>query len=155
MSKSAETYTSQKWHFSAEIPEGFEVYEGMLPGNSPVINFYDPSIETAPPYGIHNDASAAYIAVLPEGFGVDAPGGPRKSFKNWENSLPVSFNINPTASFAYLLENGEPWAISLSFHSPPPGWNEYGIIYIYYQVNDFRAECFSQNTGKGNFTFGM
>ena len=141
-------YTSQKWHFSAEIPEGFEVFEGDLPGESPIINFYDSSIEQQPPFAIHNDASMAYIAVLPEGFGVDGPGGPRKSLKDWEGDLPLSFNVDQQNSFAYLMENGEPWAISLSFLSPPPGWNRYGGIYIFYEVNNFRAECFSSNTGE-------
>ncbi|WP_423818410.1 Gmad2 immunoglobulin-like domain-containing protein [Salinimicrobium sp. TIG7-5_MAKvit] len=143
-----QTYTSQKWYFSAEIPLGFEVFEGQLPGESPVINFYDSEIEKEPPFGIHNDASMAYITVLPQGFGVDAPGGPRKSLKDWEGNLPLSFNINKNDSYAYLLESGEPWAIGISFNSPPPGWNEYGTIYIFYEVNDFRAECFSSSTGE-------
>ncbi len=141
-------YTSQKWHFSAEIPEGFEVFEGELPGESPVINFYDSSIEQQPPFGIHNDASMAYIAVLPEGFGVDGPGGPRMSLQEWEENLPLSFNVDRQNSFAYLMENGQPWAISLSFNSPPPGWNQYGGIYVFYEVDNFRAECFSANTGE-------
>ena len=141
-------YTSQKWHFSAEIPEGFESYEGQLPGESPVINFYDSSIEEKPPFAIHNDASMAYIAILPEGFGVDGPGGPRQSLQEWEGSLSLSFNVDKQNSYAYLMENGQPWAISLSFSSPPPGWNQYGGIYIFYEVNNFRAECFSANTGE-------
>lgn len=142
------TYTSQKWHFSAEIPEGFEIFEGKLPGESPVINFFDPEIEEEPPFAIHNDAEDAYIAVLPEGFGVDAPGGPRKSFKEWKGDLPLSFQADPESSYACLLENGEPWAISVRFQTPPPGWNEYGSIYVFYEVNNFRAECFSSNTGE-------
>ncbi|WP_029037993.1 Gmad2 immunoglobulin-like domain-containing protein [Salinimicrobium xinjiangense] len=143
-----ETYTSQKWHFSTKIPEGFIVYEGNLPGEAPVINFYDRSIEQEPPFGIHNDASMAYIAVLPEGYGVDGPGGPRKSFKDWDSSLKLDFNIDPNESYAYLLESGEAWAVSLKFFSPPQVWNEYGGIYVFYEVNNFRAECFSANTGE-------
>ncbi|MHA6279789.1 Gmad2 immunoglobulin-like domain-containing protein [Salinimicrobium sp. CAU 1759] len=141
-------FTSQKWHFSAEIPEGFEVFEGELPGESPIINFYDSSIEQDPPFAIHNDASMAYMAVLPEGFGVDGPGGPRKSLQDWAGDLPLSFNVDQQNSFAYVMENGEPWAISLRFNSPPPGWNQYGGIYIFYEVDNFRAECFSANTGE-------
>jgi hypothetical protein len=143
-----QSYTSQKWHFSTEIPQGFKVFEGQLPGGSPVINIYDREIDQQPPFGIHNKATMAYMAVLPKGFGVDGPGGPRKSLNEWEGNLPLSFSINKNDSYAYLLESGEPWAISLSFNSAPPGWNEYGAIYIFYQVNDFRAECFSSNTGE-------
>ncbi|SOC78633.1 Immunoglobulin-like domain of spore germination [Salinimicrobium sediminis] len=148
MTASTKNYTSQKWHFSAEIPEGFEIFEGELPGESPVINFFDPEIEEEPPFAIHNDAEDAYIAVLPKGFGVDAPGGPRRSFKEWKGDLPLSFQADPESSYAYLLENGEPWAISVRFQTPPPGWNEYGSIYVFYEVNNFRAECFSSNTGE-------
>ncbi|WP_324721828.1 Gmad2 immunoglobulin-like domain-containing protein [Salinimicrobium sp. HB62] len=146
--ESTTEYTSQKWHFSAEIPEGFEVFEGQLPGESPVINFYDREIEQEPPFAVHNDASMAYIAVLPKGFGVDGPGGPRKTLQDWEGDLPLSFNVDRQNSFVYVMENGQPWAISLSFQSPPPGWDQYGGIYIFYEVNNFRAECFSANTGE-------
>jgi hypothetical protein len=142
------TYTSEKWHFSAEIPQGFEIFEGELPGEAPVVNFYDSSIEKQPPFGIHNDASMAYITILPKGFGVDGPGGPRKSLENWDGDLPLSFNVDRQNSYVYLMENGQPWAVGLSFHTPPPEWNEYGGIYIFYQVDDFRAECFSSNTGE-------
>ncbi|NJY64271.1 hypothetical protein HC174_16130 [Salinimicrobium sp. CDJ15-81-2] len=142
------TYTSQKWHFSAEIPQGFKIYEGELPGESLVINFFDPEIEEEPPFAIHNDAEDAYIAVLPNGFGVDAPGGPRKTLKEWEGNLPLSFQVDPEASYVYLLENGKPWAVSMGFSTPPPGWNEYGSIYIFYKINNFKAECFSSNTGE-------
>lgn len=142
------TYTSKEWNLSAEIPEGFEVYEGNLPGKAPVINIYDNDIEKEPPFGIHNDASMAYIAIIPEGFGVDGPGGPRKSLQDWDGNLSLEFNVHPNESYVYLLENGEPWAVSLSFSSPPPGWNEYGSIFMFYEVNNFRAECFSANTGE-------
>ncbi|WP_029035290.1 Gmad2 immunoglobulin-like domain-containing protein [Salinimicrobium terrae] len=147
-SENTEEFTSEKWRFSAEIPESFEVFEGELPGKAPIVNFYDSSIEKEPPFGIHNDASMAYIAVLPEGYGVDGPGGPRKSLLDWDGNLPLSFNVNRRDSYVYLMENGEPWGISLRFHTPPPGWNEYGGIYVFYQVNNFRAECFSSNTGE-------
>ena len=143
-----ETYTSQKWHFSAEIPEGFEVFEGRLPGESPVINFYDPEIEGEPPFALHNDAQDAYIAVLPEGYGVDGPGGPRKSFKDWDGYLPLQFEVDQNKSYVYLLENGEPWALSLGFYAPPKDWNQYGSIYVFYEVNNFKAECFSSDTGE-------
>lgn len=141
-------FTSQKWDISGEIPEGFEVYEGELPGKAPIINIYDTTIVEQPPFGIHNDASMAYIAVLPEGYGVDGPGGPRKAFKDWDENLALQFDVDPNDSYAYLLESGEPWAVSLSFYSPPQGWNEYGGIYVFYEVNNFRAECFSGNTGE-------
>ncbi|NJW53707.1 Gmad2 immunoglobulin-like domain-containing protein [Salinimicrobium oceani] len=146
--ESSTKYTSQKWHFSAEIPASFEVFEGQLPGEAPVINFYDQNIPKDPPFAIHNDASFLYIAVLPEGFGVDAPGGPRTTLQTYNENFVLSFDLDLQNSYAYLLENGEAWAMSLRFHSPPPGWNEYGNIFVFYEVQDFRAECFSSNTGK-------
>ncbi|MFD2518002.1 Gmad2 immunoglobulin-like domain-containing protein [Salinimicrobium flavum] len=141
-------FSSKEWNFSAAYPGSVEVYEGTLPGETPVINFYEKSSQEKPPFGIHNETSTSYIAILPQGFGVDAPGGPRQSLREWQGNLPLPFSPDRESSFVYLLKNGEPWAVSLSFHTPPPGWNEYGQIYVFYKVNDFRATCFSAATGE-------
>jgi hypothetical protein len=137
-------YSSQKWHFSILFPDSLQILESELPGNSPVVNIYDPAAGETPPFAIHEEASLAYIAVLPEGFGVDAPSGNRKSFKEWGSSLPLSFNISPERSTVYLLENGEPWAFDLRFYQSPEGWGEYGSIFVHYAVKDFSSECFDE-----------
>lgn len=139
-----EKYTNEKWHFSMEIPATLKVLESELPGKTPVINVYDPVNDETPPYAIHEAAVAAYITILPEGFGVDAPHGTRKSFKEWNGNLPLSFEIDPGESMVYLLENGKPWAAIIRFYSPPPGWNEYGTIFIHYPVTNFSATCFNE-----------
>lgn len=139
-----ETYRNEKWHFALEFPKKLRVLESELAGKTPVINLYDPTNKTEPPYAIHEAATAAYISVLPEGYGVDAPNGTRKSFREWNGNLPVSFEINREESMVYLLENGKPWAATLRFHSPPPGWSEYGSIFVHYAVEDFSTECFDE-----------
>lgn len=145
--KLTKDYVSEKWHFTLQFPAGYRVTEEELPGQTPVVNIYDSENEKAPPFAIHESAEASYIAFLPEGFGVDAPSGTRKSFKKWERSLPLSFEIDPDNSTVYLLENGQPWAASIRFYSPPPGWKELGSIFVHYAVNDFQAECFAEASG--------
>lgn len=147
-STKAETYHSEKWHFSLEFSKDLKVLESELAGKTPVINIYDPSADATPPFSIHEDAGIAYIAVLPEGYGVDAPNGTRKSFKEWKGNLPVSFEIDQEESMVYLMENGDPWAVTIRFYSPPPGWSEYGSIFVHYAVNDFSGECFNETTGE-------
>ena len=139
-----QSYTSQKWHFSLEFPEGFVVYEGNLPGKTPVVNLYDVENDSQPPFAIHEPASASYISFLPHGFGVDGPSSTRKSLAEWDGDLPLSFTVNPLESTVYLLENGTPWAVNLNFNSPPPDWNQYGSIFVHYPVQNFRTECVNE-----------
>ncbi|SDL43527.1 Immunoglobulin-like domain of spore germination [Salinimicrobium catena] len=145
--QASQDYVSEKWYFSLQVPTAYEVYSGELPAKAPVVNIYHPQNDKAPPYAIHENASASYIAFLPNGFGVDAPSGKRKSLKEWGKGFPLQFEINPNESMVYLLENGRPWALSLRFYSPPPGWDEYGSIFVHYAVNDFKAQCFSEASG--------
>ncbi len=141
-------FESEKWHFSVEFPSAYKVSEGELPAATPVINIYDPTNESTPPFAIHENAEASYIAFLPEGFGVDAPSGMRRSFKDWEGGLPLSFEIDPVNSTVYLLENGKPWAASLRFFAPPPRWKDHGSIFIHFAVINFKAECFDGKSNK-------
>jgi hypothetical protein len=146
-SQVSKEYISEKWHFSLQVPEAYKIFSGELPAKAPVINVYQPKNDKAPPFAIHERAEASYIAFLPNGYGVDSPSGERRSFQEWGRSLPLSFEINPEESMVYLLENGRPWALSLRFYSPPPGWGEYGSIFIHYAVSDFKAECFAEGSG--------
>lgn len=136
-----QVFSSTKWGVNIEVPQDFQVYEGEVAGQRPVINVYPGVIEKNPPFLIHEDLSMAYIAILPLGYGVDAPSGKRKSFLEWEGNLPLSFEINSTESTVYLLENDEPWAFSLRFFSPPGSWTEEGLIFIRFKVQDVKMEC--------------
>ena len=138
-------FTSAKWGLFFTYPEQYEVFEGQLPGKAYVINVYEKEAQQSPPLGIHEDASLAYITILPGGYGVDAPAGDRMTFLEWPKNLPLSFEINKQESIIYLLENGEPWAYSLRFHSSPGSWNEYGLIFIHLKINNFRTECFGKD----------
>lgn len=134
-------YTSAKWGLAFEYPGNYKVYEGQLPGKANVVNVYQKEARQSPPFGIHEDASLAYISILPGGYGVDAPAGDQMTFLDWPKSLPLSFMINNQESIVYLLENGEPWAYSLRFHSSPGSWNEYGLIFLQLKINNFRSIC--------------
>ncbi len=135
-------YQSEKWHFSLKYPPSYEVAEGELPASAPVVNIFTPENDSSPPLAIHENPQASYIAFLPEGYGVDAPSGTRKTLKEWNGSLPLSFEIDPAESFVYLLESGAPWAVSLRFHTPPTGWKDHGSIFVHFGVADFQANCF-------------
>lgn len=139
---SLKEYHSEKWHFSLKYPSSYEVAEGELPASAPVVNIYAPGDESDPPLAIHENAKASYIAFLPEGYGVDAPAGTRRSFEEWEGNLPLSFEIDPVHSTIYLLDSGEPWAASLRFDTSPPGWKDHGSIFVHFAVADFEAACF-------------
>lgn len=140
-------FSNTKWGVNLEYPENYEVFEGELPGQRPIINVYEEDLEEEPPFIIHEDISLAYIAILPMGYGVDAPSGKRKTFLEWEGNLPLSFKINQTESTVYLLENDEPWAFSLRFFSPPGSWTEEGLIFIRLRLKNVKIECEDE---KGN-----
>lgn len=139
---------SEEWSVAFEYPDSLTVFEGHLPAETPVINIYDPDTAEEPPFGIHEDAGITYITIIPEGFGVDGPSGEQLSLNDWQGNLPVTFNINREDSRVYLLENGQPWAVSLRFYEAPPGWNDYGSIFIHYGVENYRSECEDTTTGE-------
>ena len=141
-------YVSEKWQFEARFPEGYRAGKFELPAETPVVNIYDTSNVKPPPYAIHEDASLSYVAILPQGFGVDAPAGKQVSYKEWENEVPADFGINEESSIVYLLENGDPWAYSFRLQNPPEGWNRYGSIFLHIKVRDFEAKCFETSDGK-------
>ncbi|WP_339647422.1 Gmad2 immunoglobulin-like domain-containing protein [uncultured Salegentibacter sp.] len=136
-------YVDSTWNFALEYPSNFEVLEDELPANSSVVNVYSKKVDISKPLAIHEEPEIAYIALLPKGFGVDGPSGKQKSFNNWESVLDLSFNFNKNDSRVYLLENGEAWAYYLKFYQSPEKWDEYGGIFVHYQIENFNATCIS------------
>lgn len=141
-------YSSEQWGFEVEYPPHYKLGEFSLPGESPVINIYDSTNTKSPPYAIHEDAILSYIALLPEGFGVDAPSGDRKDLGEWEGDLPLSFDVVEEESMVYLLENGEAWAYSLRLDNSPINWNQYATVFVHIKVDGFKAECFDRSSGE-------
>jgi hypothetical protein len=136
-------YKNDTWNFAFEYSEDLIVSEGKLPGNSAVINVYPEKMNISKPLAIHEKPEIPYIAFLPNGFGVDAPSGSKKSLKEYKANLNLSFNMNEIESQVYLLENGEPWAYFLRFNQPPEKWNKYGGVFVHYAVSNFKASCVS------------
>lgn len=145
---SSKRYTNENWSFSLEHPESLQVLESELPGNSPVINLYSEQAAYNPPFAIHEEPGNSYLAILPKGFGVDAPSGKRKSLAGWNGNLSIDPELNKKESKVYLLESGEPWGFYLRFANPPSNWGEYGSVFVHFKVNDFKAECFSDSGEK-------
>jgi hypothetical protein len=141
------SFSSKEWGVAFEYPENFEVHEGELAPNSPVINIY-PSAGVTPPLGIHEQAEITYIAIIPHGYGVDGPAGSRVSVTGWEGGLPITFSIDEENSTVYLLENNEPWGYLLKFHQTPENWKSQGSIFIRLGVQNFKAVCEEKEDGE-------
>ncbi|MCP9198369.1 Gmad2 immunoglobulin-like domain-containing protein [Gramella sp. GC03-9] len=138
----SETYSSKEFGFSISYPKKFRLLESQLPGDSPVINIFDPKDGSNPPFAIHEEPELTFIAILPEGFGVDGPSGRREDLQNWQPQGSITIPIDKAESTVYLLENGEAWAYYLKLRNMPAAWEEYGGIFIHFPVSDFKAECF-------------
>ena len=121
---STREYNNEEWGFSLEYPEDWQILESELPGDVPVINVYSANSGYNPPFTIHEEAANPYMAILPKGFGVDAPSGEQGSLAEWEENLSLAPELNETESKVYLLKSGEPWALYLRFKDTPSGWNE-------------------------------
>lgn len=141
-------YSSEEWDFEVGYPPQYEVGEFRLPGEAPLINIYDATNVKTPPYAIHEDASLAYLALLPKGFGVDAPSGDQMALGEWKGRLPLSFEVSEEESVVYLLENGEAWAYSLRLKNPPANWNQYATVFVHLRVDNFNAECIDETTAE-------
>ena len=144
---SIKSYTNENWGFSLEYPEGFQVLESELPGSTSVINIYAEGARFNPPFTIHEEPANAYIAVLPEGLGVDGPAGKQKTLADWEGDLSWLTGLNLENSRAYLLESGQPWAFFLRFEMAPKNWEKYGGVFVHFRIQNFKAECYNSKTG--------
>jgi hypothetical protein len=140
-------YRSEQWSFTAEIPAHYDLAEMQLAAKTPVVNIYDTTNVKAPPYAIHEDAALSYIAVLPEGYGVDAPAGKQITYREWQGDINLNFEVDGEQSVIYLLENDEVWAYSFRLKYPPQGWNEYGSIFVHLKVDNYAAKCFDVSSG--------
>lgn len=147
-SREMKRHSVREWGVGFEYAEDLEIFTGELAPNAPVINIYPEKLSQDPPFGVHEDPALSYIAVLPNGFGVDAPAGRRIPLVEWEGAAPVHFNVDPGESVVYLLENGEPWAYSFRFQENPEKWNDYGSIFVHFGIRNFEAECEEREDGE-------
>ncbi len=141
------TYYNEKWKFSLKYPEDYQILESEV-GDGPVINFYPDSNSYNPPFGIHEEADNAYIAILPEGMAVDGPSGERKTFNETNKDYFPDLSLNKEESTAYFLESGEPWAFFLNFENTPENWSDYAGLFVHFKLNDFESICLDKNGNK-------
>lgn len=140
-------YTNSKWQFSVKYPEGYRVFEAEIAG-VPVVNIYSASNSYNPPLGIHEKADKAYLAVLPQGLGVDGPSGKRKKLSETEEDYFPELQLNKDQSIAYFLESGEPWAFFLNFQEQPKNWSEYAGVFVHFKIENFESICLDKNGNK-------
>lgn len=134
-------YNNEEWGFTLEYPKSFTSLESELPGESPVINFYLKDASFKPPFAIHEDPQNAYIAVLPKGFGVDAPNGSKIAFEDINETVNLNPDLKMDVNEAYILESGESWAYFLRFKDPPENWKKYGGVFVHFPIQNFEAKC--------------
>ncbi len=137
-------YQNKKWNFSFNYPEGFQVLESELSGG-PVINIYSQNDSFNPPFGIHEEAENAYLAILPEGLAVDGPSGETRNLKEWDGEIPNLPALNIEESNVYLLNSGEAWAFFFRFKNPPANWKDHAVIFVHFPVKNFDARCFDKD----------
>lgn len=143
-----QNFRSMEWGVTFDHSKNFEVQEDELAPNSPVINIYPANAGVSPPLGIHEAAKLSYIALIPNGYGVDGPAGKRKPVDQWEGELPVNFNIDRGRSTVYLLDNNEPWGFLIKFRENPEKWQEQGAIFVRLGVRNFTAACEGSERGE-------
>lgn len=141
------SYANTKWGFSMKYPEGYKILESEVSGG-PVINIYPGSNSYNPPFGIHEEANNAYLAVLPQGLGVDGPSGKRKKLSEAEESYFPELPLNKNESTAYFLESGEPWAFFLNFQKSPKEWSDYAGLFVHFKIENFESICLDKNGNK-------
>ena len=145
---SSKEYRNEEWNLSLEYPDNYRVLESRLPGNSPVINIYPENIAGNPPFAIHENPDISYIAILPRGFGVDAPGGLQSSFLDSAKTLDLNVGFDKKQSKIYQLKNGDTWAYLLKFQDLPSTWDQYGNVFIHFAIENFKSKCIDPNSGE-------
>lgn len=145
---STEDYLNESLGFSLEFPQNYQVLESELPGNASVINLYPENSTYNPPFAIHEEPDNPYIAILPKGFGVDAPSGSQSSLAEWSEDIDTKAELDEEGTKIYLLESGEAWAYFLRFTEVPENWEKYGGIFVHFKATEFEAKCFSSSGAK-------
>ncbi|HET8838383.1 MAG TPA: Gmad2 immunoglobulin-like domain-containing protein [Flavobacteriaceae bacterium] len=138
-------YQSARWQMETSVPPKYAILESELPGEVPVINFYDKDNEGNPPFAYHEKPDLSYIAVFPKGFGTEMPRGKKQRISEWTANLSTEFAVDEEKSTVFLLENGQAWAYLLTPASPAKNWSQYGNIFVHFAVSDFESKCFTEN----------
>ncbi len=143
-------YSNNNYHFEARWPEAWRI-TATSPGEPLVaVNLYSPEQENQIelPLNIHTRAGLTHLSAYPKGWGTSLPGGKQLTLKEYGQDTPASFALDAENSYAFLLENGQAWGYLLHPAQPPAGWADEGYLFAQIAVEDFKAQCYDEQTGE-------
>ncbi len=143
------SYSSKEYQFSLTHPPGWKVEEFTFGGEQKIVNILPEKYlnEVELPITVHTDAGISFVGIYPDGYGTELPMGNSRDMRNDEIDA-FNFQVNAEKSEVFLLESGQIWGFFIVPSSLPGSWDEYGFIFAQVRVNDFRMECYDQETGR-------
>ena len=99
-------------------------------------------------FQIHAKAAQSFVSFFPKGYGTELPSGRSRKLVPQNHSLKLNLALHEEKSQIFLLENDTAWAYLLYPSHTPSGWSEEAFIFAQIGVNDFKAECIGEESGK-------
>ena len=148
----SELYENADYQVSLDYPEKWILLEESgVPGGSLAINLFPPDRggEADVPLDLHGKAGLSYIAIWPGGLGTELPSGRSALFADAPDNVPeTGLKVNRNQSRIFYLEDGTPWGYYIVPASPPANWSRNGFIFAQYRIDNFKARCYDDETGK-------
>ncbi|MDP3725958.1 MAG: hypothetical protein Q8R36_02045 [bacterium] len=143
-----QTYTSQTFGFSVNIPPDWIVVEFPNDEIAPRVNMYPArqkkslastksGIEHITPITHHSPV--LNISVFPQGV-------PTEGFLGEFIPSDISFGEETTVAHDFVLKDGSRFATFASFKNVPASWNESGFVWGYALKKSTRTECLRGET---------
>lgn len=148
LTKKTDVYSNEKYAIKAGVPAGMQILESKIANRTPVINFYRSDSLVQPPLDIHEPPYISFVSVLPDGFGTEPPSGKKIALADTTLLQNTRTWFNTEKSYAYLLNDGTPWAYELRPDSLPDSWSEYGMIFAQIRHSELETQCLDKKSGK-------
>jgi hypothetical protein len=125
-------HTNNQYGFEIRYPEGWRVYTGTLPGNTPIINIYKIGETENPPFSHHSQVTN--VSIFPHGV-------PTEGVVGQTVRTTVDMNMEVERGFDYILGDGERWATYMTFAIPPESWEPWGFAWARTLIVDGGELC--------------
>ena len=125
-------FISDKYHIKFEYPDDWQVYEGLSPGETPVINVYKKSETQKPPFIHHN--AVTNVSFFPHGV-------PTEGLQGVTVPTTMAFKEIREQGIDWTLADGSHFATFATFRNPPLGWKEYGFAWARLAIANETEVC--------------